>query len=264
MKRTFCFHKKKFLTLPPKQQHKKCAEPLRELYVSDLVSTLFDNYAMLIQWMGLDLKPLETKEELADRFHYHRQLAQVSLKEHHLLPCVTHYDKETSHNFLPIDIYLDRLRSAHNIGSIIRTCEALRLGHLFFSASMASPDQFQVQKTAMGAAAHITCQQAVGLESLRKPIIALETIPQAPAYYDFIFPEEFTLILGNEEEGCSQSSLAQADHYIQIPLYGKKNSLNVACSFAIVAAEIVKQKQNTKTNHRESCRKKTNLMSSTC
>ena len=173
MKRTFCFHEKKFRTLSQKQQHKKCAEFLREMYVSGTASAYFHDYAKIVAWMGLSLKPIETKEELADRFHYHRQLAAISLKEHHLLPYVTHYDKETSCNFLPIDIYLDRLRSAHNIGSIIRTCEALRIGSLFFSANMATPDQFQVQKTAMGAAAHVTCQQTMDLQSLKKPIIAL-------------------------------------------------------------------------------------------
>jgi tRNA G18 (ribose-2'-O)-methylase SpoU len=58
---------------------------------------------------------------------------------------------------------------------------------------------------------------------------------------DFIFPASFTLILGNEEYGISNESLKLADYIVEIPLFGAKNSLNVACAFAIAASQIRRQ-----------------------
>ena len=86
----------------------------------------------------------------------------------------------------------------------------------------------------------------------------------------FHFPKGcFTLVLGNEEFGCSKQLVEAADTIVllrlcrascahrpscvprrtvtrgcaqvEIPLYGRKNSLNVANAFAVVAAEIRKQ-----------------------
>lgn len=245
MKPTFEFQKKKFCSLDAKQQHKKCAQLLCEVYSEPSNLPMSNIYGQLINWMEADLKVPENREEIADRFHYHLKEACISVKEHNFLPRVETTDKETGQTPLPISIYLDRLRSAHNIGSIIRTTEALRLGTIFFSEAMAEPTHDQVQKTAMGASDWVTCKQHTPLGQLNRPIIALETIPSATAYYDFQFPDTFTLVIGNEEEGCSEATLKTADHFIQIPLYGRKNSLNAACAFAIVAAEIAKQKRRT-------------------
>jgi tRNA G18 (ribose-2'-O)-methylase SpoU len=42
-------------------------------------------------------------------------------------------------------------------------------------------------------------------------------------------------MLGNEEYGLSQEALSARDDMVCIPLYGYKNSLNVASAFAIAA-----------------------------
>lgn len=70
----------------------------------------------------------------------------------------------------------------------------------------------------------------------------METAAEAIPITDFEFPETFTLVIGNEEYGCSDAILAQADYVIKIPLRGRKNSLNVANAFAIAAAEISRQR----------------------
>jgi tRNA G18 (ribose-2'-O)-methylase SpoU len=57
----------------------------------------------------------------------------------------------------------------------------------------------------------VTCHQNKSLEQLPKPLIALETVPNAPSLFDFTFPKEFTLLLGNEEYGLSDQALSMAD-----------------------------------------------------
>ncbi|MGL5626862.1 MAG: TrmH family RNA methyltransferase [Candidatus Rhabdochlamydia sp.] len=69
----------------------------------------------------------------------------------------------------------------------------------------------------------------------------METVPNAPSLFEFSFPKECTLLLGNEEYGLSDQALSMADQAVQIPLYGFKQSLNVASAFAIVAAVVSNQ-----------------------
>ena len=57
----------------------------------------------------------------------------------------------------------------------------------------------------------------------------------------FTSPESFTLILGNEEYGLSDEWLEACDHIVTIPMYGFKNSLNVASAYSIAAYEIRRQ-----------------------
>jgi tRNA G18 (ribose-2'-O)-methylase SpoU len=240
------FARHKFLALPVSQQHKKCCELLRRIYEMPWQEDSEDiaHYNDLQQWLGLSsLSFCANRKALADRFHWHLRQTTNGLKEHRLLPTISYLDRPTGTEPLPIAIYLDHIRSAHNVGSIIRTVEAMRLGSLFFSEDMVYADHKQVKDAAMGSETWVECSRGVSLSSLPKPIICLETSSDAMSIYDFIFPAHCTLVVGNEEYGCSDEALTLADHVLQIPMHGRKNSLNVANAFAITAAEIRRQHQ---------------------
>lgn len=241
------FTKKKFLTLPIERQHKKCAELLHRLYNQLINQEETEEerqvYQQLLEWMNRPILHSFSIQHVADRFHEHLQQANVAKKEHHLLPQIRKGDRQEGEKAWPIAIYLDHIRSAHNVGSIIRTVESLSLGNLYFSPQTPFITHKQVQDTAMGAIQWTHCIQGQELSSLPRPIIALETSADAISLYDMIFPSSFTLVLGNEEYGCSDETLKQADFLVEIPLRGHKNSLNVANAFAMVAGEISRQKR---------------------
>ncbi len=230
------FTKRKFLNLEPKQRHKKCAELLRSYYEAKL--TDFTEYNILLSWLKYLPYEYTDMKGLANRYHWHLQLAGQSLKEHHLLPTLRTGDHAPKRDFPIRAIYLDHVRSAYNVGSILRTVEGLRTGRVYFSEKTPFIDNEKVSRTAMGAAQLVPCFQGVPLSKLPRPIIALDTSDAALPVADFEFPESFTLILGNEEYGISSESLQEADQIVEIPLYGAHNALNIACAFAIAAARI--------------------------
>jgi len=234
------FTKRKFLNLPVKQQHKKCAEVLRIAYENQLPDTL-SLYNQLLEWLGNKPFCHLNHKEMADAYHKHLELSSVCFKEHNLLPSIRKGDKTESLKNFSIDIYLDQIRSGHNVGSIIRTVEAFSLGQLYFSENTPFIDNKKVQDAAMGAEKHVECFKDVKLETLKKPIIVLETSVDAIPLYDFIFPTYFTLVCGNEEYGCSDETLKFGSYLVEIPLRGRKNSLNVANAFAATASEIARQ-----------------------
>jgi tRNA G18 (ribose-2'-O)-methylase SpoU len=124
------------------------------------------------------------------------------------------------------------------VGSIIRTTEAFRLGEIHFSEKTPYIDHPKIAKSAMGCDLLVPCHQNSSLSSLKRPFIALETTDYSSSLYDYVFPPSFTLFLGNEEFGLSEKNLKEADVVLEIPLWGSKNSLNVASAFAIAAFEV--------------------------
>ena len=51
------------------------------------------------------------------------------------------------------------------------------------------------------------------------------------------------LILGNEALGIDRTVLANCDELVEIPMYGYKNSINVAAASAVLSFEILRQWQ---------------------
>ncbi|NRA89743.1 MAG: TrmH family RNA methyltransferase [Simkaniaceae bacterium] len=225
------FSKQKFLSLTLKRQHKKAGEHLRDLFEKNLPIDI--QYQNMEEWLGLP--PLVLFSSIKDRFHLHMKNAAVELKEHNLL--VNRFDTLDGDPFGKVHIYLEDLRSAFNIGNILRTTEAFRLGTIVFSKDMPDNRHPKVVKTAMGTASQVPCKQR-DLHDCPRPFIALETQESAPPLFEFDFPSLFTLLIGNEERGLKASTLEMCDYSVQIPLCGSKNSLNVASAFAIASFSI--------------------------
>ncbi len=226
-----------FLQLSLRCRHKLASRILRDCidHPSLRTETLYRKMETYLSFAPIDFQNFK---HVSDRYHMHMRQAKLSLKEHNLLRPYQKRDIPSSTPFLPIAIYLDNLRSAFNVGSIIRTTEAFRLGSLHFSAYTPFIDNPKVQKTSMWTHDKVPCFQYTSLSTLPRPLIALETADSAPSVLSYTFPETFTLLLGNEEYGLSDETLALADAMITIPLCGFKHSLNVASAFAIVAAAI--------------------------
>lgn len=223
------------------RRHKHCAKLLRSYYDCQR-EELLQYYEDLCSWLNIPPLAVTSPKMIADAFHFHIKKAGITIREHDLLPKIKTRDNDKPlSDALPISIYLDNLRSAHNVGSIIRTTDALGLGKVFFSARTPSPNCKQAKDAAMGAEEWIQWFPLDSIDRLPRPLIVLETAEEAPVYYDFTFPETFTLVIGNEEYGCCDAILRSADQVIQIPMHGRKNSLNVANAYAIIAAEIRRQ-----------------------
>jgi len=144
---------------------------------------------------------------------------------------------------LDLILVLDNLRSAFNVGAIVRTAECFGITKLYFCGY--TPDNERVAKTAMGtrelvAVTHFKTTEAAieTLRSEKRYIYALETVENADSIYECEYQYSSALIVGNEALGIAQKILQLADQIIEIPLSGWKNSLNVGVATAITIAEI--------------------------
>lgn len=141
---------------------------------------------------------------------------------------------------MPLTVVADCMRSAFNLGGVFRTAECLGVSRVWVCGYTAEPSQPQVAQAAMGTERLIPWQvwPRVGdaLEALRAEgvaRVALETVRDAPTHETFPWTFPCALILGNERFGLDPETLRQVDGVVRIPVYGRKNSLNVVTAFAV-------------------------------
>jgi len=148
----------------------------------------------------------------------------------------------------PVWTILDNLRSAFNVGSIIRTADCALLEKIYMCGITAHPPHKKLDKTSLGALPFVPCEHkgTVGeaIEALKTkgiPIFALELTNRSQLIWEIDFPLPIALVLGNEALGVSPEALSLADEIVEIPMLGYKNSINVAVAFGIVVYEIQRQ-----------------------
>jgi tRNA G18 (ribose-2'-O)-methylase SpoU len=150
----------------------------------------------------------------------------------------------------PVTVVLDNLRSAFNVGSIVRTADCARIEKIIFCGITAHPPNPKVIKTAMGALDYVSWEySSTTVEAVERcrtegrQVICLEVTDVSKPYHRIEYPKPLCLVVGNEALGISREVLELADEIVEIPMWGFKNSVNVAVAFGIVAFEAVRQFQ---------------------
>ncbi len=145
-------------------------------------------------------------------------------------------------------VILPNIRSTHNVGAIFRTADAVGVSHIYLTGYTPTPiDQFgrarsDIAKAALGAEQTIPWEYRKTLTplitTLKKQgfqIIAIEQADNSIDYKDVIVAEKVAFIVGNEVDGLSATVLKKCDVVAEIPMNGKKESLNVSVSFGVAA-----------------------------
>lgn len=143
----------------------------------------------------------------------------------------------------PIVVVLDNVRSLNNIGSIFRTCDALRCERIVLCGISSTPPSNEIHKTALGAELSVdwqyyedTLQALSDLRSEGYTICSIEQAENSLKLPDFCAPRgaKYAIVLGNEVHGVQQSVVDASDLCIEIPQYGTKHSFNVSVTAGIV------------------------------
>ena len=143
-------------------------------------------------------------------------------------------------------VICDNIRSLENIGSIFRTADALGVSKIFLCGISGKPPHHKISKTALGAEKTIAFEyyKQIGrlIDKLKKDkisIIALEQSKDAISCLKFKPRFPLALILGNEVKGISKAILKKCDKVIELPMAGKKESLNVSVAFGVAGYHII-------------------------
>lgn len=140
-------------------------------------------------------------------------------------------------------VLLDNIRSAWNVGSILRSADGFGFDHAYCCGITPTPENEAVTKTSLGAEDSVTWSQhkdAVKLvKDLKKEgwkVYALEEDKRAvPIQRSNNGETKSVLIVGSEVTGVDPDLLDLCDAIYHIPMRGEKKSFNAAIAFAVAA-----------------------------
>ena len=148
-------------------------------------------------------------------------------------------------------ILLD-IRSAHNVGAIFRTADAAGISKIYLVGITPAPlDRFgrvrkDVAKAALGAEKIVKWESRKSVTALLRElkkdkvqIIALEQSKKSVDYKKIKPKNSFCLVLGNEVLGIPSAILSHCDKIVEIPMHGKKESLNVSVAVGIALFQML-------------------------
>ncbi|MFL5801525.1 MAG: RNA methyltransferase [Roseiflexaceae bacterium] len=154
-------------------------------------------------------------------------------------------------------VVFDRPASPGNLGTIIRSCDALNVAGLVITGHAA--DLYDPE-TISATTGSFFAMPVVRLPSHHELLPWFETIKQTIgpfqivgssakaerdiATHDFSVPT--VLVIGNETWGLSAGYKELCDSIVKIPIYGSATSLNVACAASIILYEIDRQRRSAR------------------
>jgi len=166
---------------------------------------------------------------------------------HDDIPRLSEDDLDTAPRH-PVVLLLDRIRSAQNVGSMLRTADASGLSEVVMCGFTPDGAHKAVNKSALGAQHFVPWRK----EELAKDVVqsfkdqgwtiaALE-ITDTPRQVSDLDLAHFPLLLivGNEVDGVDEDLLALCDCSLELPQFGAKQSLNVSVAAGVACYDLVR------------------------
>lgn len=151
-------------------------------------------------------------------------------------------------------VVLDNIRSVHNVGSIFRTADASGCKKIYLCGITPGPvDKWgravkaftkvslSAEKTVNWERVESTFELISILKKQGYKILALEQSKNSISIYEAKTPTKTALVVGPEVEGLGSQILDLADEIVEIPMFGKKESLNVSVAFGVAVYILLAQ-----------------------
>jgi tRNA G18 (ribose-2'-O)-methylase SpoU len=161
---------------------------------------------------------------------------------------LSHKESNHSEKIFPIILICDGLKSPSNIGGVFRVCDALGIPEIIFCNSQINFNSPRLKKTARNTQHYVsysenknTLNAIINLKDNGFKIIALEITDSSESIENLpLFDnQKIALIIGNENEGVSDSILTNSDQSAHIDMNGKNSSMNVVQATSIALYTLI-------------------------
>lgn len=148
----------------------------------------------------------------------------------------------------PFIVMLDHIEDPHNLGAIIRTCEAANVDGIIIPKDRCTSVNSTVMKVSAGALSNIKVCMVTNLAQTIKYLKdngfwIVGTDMEGQDYTKIDYTGKICIITGNEGNGLSKIVHDNCDFIASIKMDGKINSLNASVATGIVVFEAVKQRR---------------------
>jgi len=153
-----------------------------------------------------------------------------------------------------IAVIAHNIRSAHNVGAILRTSDVFAVSAVHCTGYTPYPEQEgdtrtpglihrltnRIHKSALGAEDRVPCVPHPGVSALLAELRAagyviagLELDDRAVDIAEYEIPDKVALLIGEETSGIPAKLRTGCDVLLEIPQFGTKDSLNVSVAAGI-------------------------------
>ena len=146
-------------------------------------------------------------------------------------------------------VILDHLEDPHNLGAIIRTCEAAGIKSIILSKNRQVQVNATVMKTSAGTLQNINL---VSVSSIANCIDSLKdngywivgtSLTDSVDYRTVDYSGKIAIVIGNEGSGISSLVAKKCDFLVKIPMYGTTNRLNASVAAGIMIYEVIRNRK---------------------
>lgn len=145
-------------------------------------------------------------------------------------------------------LVLENLHDPHNIGAILRSCDAVGVMRVMMVYTIEQPPSIG-KTSASGALKWLQFKRYRSLapcfddlHSEGYQILATKIEPKAASLYSYDLTKPTALVMGNEHRGISDEAAAKADGLLYIPMMGMVESVNVSVASALCLFEAMRQR----------------------
>lgn len=223
---------------------------VRESLLSGNVTTLY----VLERMNRHELVDLAKKNGVSLQFVDEKTLGSLSGSNHHqgFVAKVKGYETYSLEELLasvkgkkePLFLLLDGIEDPHNLGAILRTCDAFGVDGVIMKKKGEVQLNPTVARVSTGAINYVKVAVVANLtqaaETLKKNgfWIASSDGEATQSYNEIDYKCPIGLVVGSEGFGISRLLLEHSDFIIKIPMVGHVNSLNASVSAAILISQI--------------------------
>lgn len=146
-------------------------------------------------------------------------------------------------------VILDHLEDPHNLGAIIRTCEAAGVSYIIIPKDRQVMVNSTVMKTSAGALSNVHIAVVSNLVNAIDKLkdngfwVVGTAMEDSVDYRSIDYSGKTALVIGNEGKGISRLVRESCDFVATIPMFGKINSLNASVASGIMIYEVVRNRK---------------------
>lgn len=190
--------------------------------------------------------PRQRLDQLSQGAVHQGSLAIVEARKYASLDEILEHAR--SKNEAPFLLILDAIQDVNNLGSLLRTAEAVGVHGVIIPMHHAAEINATVVKSSAGATEHLLIAQETNLtrtiDFLKQQniwVIGLASETKT-AYDQADLTGPLALVVGNEGKGISRLVREHCDLLVKLPMRGQINSLNAAVAGSIVLYEALRQR----------------------
>jgi len=146
-------------------------------------------------------------------------------------------------------VILDHLEDPHNLGAIIRTCEAAGVNSIIIPKDRQVQINATVMKTSVGTLDNVNVILVSNLVNAISKLkengfwIVGTALDNSVDYRKIDYSGKTALVIGNEGTGISNLVAKKCDFLAKIPMYGTTNSLNASVAAGIMIYEVIRNRK---------------------